>query len=214
MSLRRTALTFITTMVLTLAACGGGGGGGGGATATPTPSPTGGGGGGRQASGTPTAVTSGTPATPAATDGGSGSSGGKQVPDDACSVVTDTDIKGLFGGDVEPVENDDEDDNSCSFSVTKANGLLKDYAATTPQVVSVTFDEGYISYDEEHTAMGSAVDKVDGLGSEAWIGLGAIHVDLGDDNELVVTTIFGAIYDPTVIAGERFGLAKLVLTRL
>ena len=56
--------------------------------------------------------------------------------------------------------------------------------------------------------MGDAVDKVDGLGSEAWIGLGAIHVDLGEDNEMVTTTIFGAIYDPTVIEGERYALAR------
>ena len=50
-------------------------------------------------------------------------------------MITDTDIKELFGGDVEPVENDDDDDNSCSFSVTKANGLTADYAADTPQIV-------------------------------------------------------------------------------
>jgi hypothetical protein len=129
-------------------------------------------------------------------------------------VITVTDIKELFGGEVEPVENDDDDDNSCSFSVTKANGLVEDYAATTPQIVAVTFDDGYIGYAEEHSAMGDAVDKVEGLGSEAWIGLGAIHVDLGDDNELVITTIFGAIYDPQVIEGERYALAKLVLSRL
>ena len=49
---------------------------------------------------------------------------------------------------------------------------------------------------------------------EAWIGLGAIHVDLGDENELVVTTVFGEIYDPTVIEGERYALAKIVLSRL
>ena len=33
--------------------------------------------------------------------------------------------------------------------------------------------------------MGSAVSKVEGLGAVAWIGLGAIHVDLGGDYELV-----------------------------
>ena len=165
-------------------------------------------------SASPSAITSDTSASPVASQDDTGSSGGKQVPDDACSVITDTDIKALFGGEVEPVENDDDDDNSCTFSVTKANGLVEDYAATTPQIVGITFDDGYITYDEELAAMGDAVDKVEGLGSEAWIGLGAIHVDLGDDNELVVTTIFGAIYDPVVIAGERYALAKMVLARL
>jgi hypothetical protein len=129
-------------------------------------------------------------------------------------VLSETDIKELFGGEVEPVENDDDDDNSCTFSVTKAKGLVEDYAATTPQIVGITFDDGYIGYEEEHAAMGDAVDKVEGLGSDAWIGLGAIHIDLGGDNELVVTTVFGAIYDPTVIEGERYALAKLVLSRL
>jgi hypothetical protein len=199
-------------MLLTLAACGGGGGGSGAGAATASPSPTSDG--GAEGSGTPAAVTSDAPASPAASEGDSGSSVVKRVPDDACSVITDTDIKELFGGEVEPVENDDDEDNTCSFSVTKANGLVEDYAATTPQIVSVTFDEGYIGYDEEHQAMGDAVDKVDGLGSEAWIGLGAIHVDLGDENELVITTVFGAIYDPLVIAGERYALAKLVVSRL
>jgi hypothetical protein len=200
-------------VILFVSACAGGGGGGGGA-ASPTPSPTAGG--GASSSGpSASAPASGAPASPGASSGeGTGSSGSRTPPDDACSVITVTDIKELFGGEVEPVENDDDDDNSCSFSVTKANGLVEDYAATTPQIVAVTFDDGYIGYDEEHSAMGDAVDKVEGLGSEAWIGLGAIHVDLGDDNELVITTIFGAIYDPQVIEGERYALAKLVLSRL
>ncbi len=79
---------------------------------------------------------------------------------------------------------------------------------------SVTFDEGWISYEDERKAFGEGVAKVDGLGRDAWIGLGAIHADLGEDNEMVTTTIFGAIYDPTVIEGERYALAKLVLGRL
>jgi hypothetical protein len=198
---------------LLAAACGGGGGGGGGGAASPTPSPTAGGGAASSASASGQA--SGAVASPAASGGGgSGSSGSKTPPDDACSVISDTDVKGIFGGNVEPVPNDDDDDNSCSFAVTDGNGLVDEYAATTPQIVSITFDEGWISYAEEKAAMGDAVDKVDGLGPEAWIGLGAIHVDLGEDNELVTTTIFGAIYDPTVIEGERYALTKLVLSRL
>ena len=205
MGMRRTGPAFAIVMLLTVSACAGGGGSSG-------PSPTPSGGGGVGPSGTPAAPTSGAPSGPAASDGGAGSSGKLQVPADACSVVSDADIKDLFGGEVEPVPNDDPGD--CSFSVTKANGLLKDYAATIPQIVGVTFDNGYIGYDEEHQVMGDAVARVDGLGREAWLGLGAIHVDLGNENELVVTTVFGEIYDLTVIAGERFSLAKLVLSRL
>jgi hypothetical protein len=208
------SLTFFLAALLAVAACGTGSGGGGGGGGTATATPTGGVVDGGEVSATPSADTSGAPGSAAASGDSSGPSDAKQVPDDACSVITDTDIKELFGGDVEPVENDDDDDNSCSFSVTKAKGLNADYAADTPQIVSVTFDDGYIGYDEEHAAMGDAVDKVEGLGSEAWIGLGAIHVDLGDENELVLTTVFGEIYDPTVIEGERYALAKLVLSRL
>ena len=204
---RRAVQTFTVISLLTLCACGGGGGSG----ASPTPTPSGGGG---NAGATSVATTSGAPVSPAASDDGSASSGAKQIPDDACSVIADADIKELFGGNVELVPNDDDEDNSCSFSVTDANGLLQDYAATTPQIAAITFDEGYISYDEEHAAMGDAVERVEGLGSEAWIGLGAIHVDLGEENELMVTTIFGEIYDQTVITGERYLLAKLVLSRL
>jgi hypothetical protein len=196
------------------AACGGGSGGGGGAVASPTPSPTAGGG-ASSSDPSASAPATGALASPeASSDGGSGSSGSRSVPDDACAVITDTDIKELFGGNVEPVENDDDDDNSCSFAVTDGNGLVEEYAATTPQIVAITFDEGWIGYAEEKAAMGDAVDQVQGLGREAWIGLGAIHVDLGEDNEMVTTTIFGAIYDPTVIEGERYALAKLVLSRL
>ncbi len=129
-------------------------------------------------------------------------------------MITESDVQKIFGGTVEPAPNDDDEDNSCSFSVTNGNGLLQDYAATTPQIVGITFDEGWIGYDEEKAAMGDAVAKVEGLGSEAWIGLGAIHVDLGDGNEMVTTTVFGAIYDPAVIAAERYEIAKLVLSRL
>lgn len=202
-------VTPIASVLLTLAACSGGGGGG---VATASSTPTGGSGG--QARATPAIVESEAPANPAASDGGAGSSGAKQVPDDACSVVSDADVKKLFGGEVEPVENTDEEDNSCSFSVTRATGLKADYAADTPQIVSITFDDGYIPYAEERAAMGDAVNPVEGLGSEAWIGLGAIHVDLGEENELVVTTTFGEIYDPTVIEAERYALAKMVLSRL
>jgi len=210
-----TAVLAASLLVSLLAtACGGGGGGGGGGAASPTPSPTAGGG---AASSDPSASAqaSGVVASSAPSGGGgSGSSGAKTPPDDACSVITDTDVKGIFGGNVEPVPNDDDEDNSCSFAVTDGNGLVDEYAATTPQIVSITFDEGWISYAEEKAAMGDAVDQVDGLGAEAWIGLGAIHVGLGEDNEMVTTTIFGAIYDPTVIEGERYALTKLVLSRL
>ena len=212
---RTSAAVLAASILVSLlaAACGGGGGGGGGGAASPTPSPTAGGG---ASSADPSASgqASGAVASPAASGGGGSSSGSKTPPDDACSVISDTDVKEIFGGNVEPVPNDDDDDNSCSFSVTDGNGLLQDYAATTPQIVAITFDEGWIGYDEEHTAMGDAVAKVEGLGRDAWIGLGAIHVDLGDDNEMVANTVFGAIYDPTVIEGERYALAKLVLSRL
>ena len=187
---RRFAWLGVIGLLTVVAACGGGTGGGGGGAATATPTPTSGGG-GPPASAPASTVASGAPGSAAPSGDSTGSSGAIHVPDDACSVITDTDIKELFGGDVEAVENDDDEDNTCSFSVTNANGLLKDYAADTPQIVSVTFDEGYIGYTEEHAAMGDAVDQVAGLGREARIGLGAIHVDLGEENELVVTTVFG-----------------------
>lgn len=206
----RAVLTLTIVSLLSVTACGGGAGPAG--PAGPTPTPTAGAGG--AASGPPVASTSGASAGPAGSNGGNGGTSGQhQVPAVACSVISETDIQGLFGGDVVAVANDDPSDNTCSFSVTKANGLLANYAATTPQIVAVTFDNGYIGYDEEHGAMGDAVTRVDGLGAEAWLGLGAIHVDLGGENQLIVTTVFGAIYDATVIAGERLLLAKLVLAR-
>lgn len=207
MSVPRRFMTLTMLTSLGVAACAGSSGPGG-----PTPTPTAGAGG--DANGSPATPTSGASSGPAGSDGGTGPSGQYQVPADACSVISGADIENLFGGDVEPVANDDPSDNTCSFSVTKANGLLQDYAATTPQIVAITFDNGYIGYDEERAAMGDSVTRVDGLGSEAWIGLGAIHVDLGNENELVVTTVFGAIYDESVIANERLLLAKLVLSRI
>jgi len=126
-----TAVLAASLLVSLLAtACGGGGGGGGGGAASPTPSPTAGGG---AASSDPSASAqaSGVVASSAPSGGGgSGSSGAKTPPDDACSVITDTDVKGIFGGNVEPVPNDDDEDNSCSFAVTDGNGLVDEYAAT------------------------------------------------------------------------------------
>ena len=210
----RTAILIIPILV---AACAGGGGSGnGGVSVSPTPTAKAGGGAGASSDAliAPSTASSGAPSSAAASGDDTGSSGTLTPPDDACSVVTESDVQGLFGGNVEPVASDDDEDNSCSFSVTDGNGLLKDYAKTIPQIVGVTFDEGWIGYDQEKQVFGDAVDKVDGLGSEAWIGLGAIHVNLGGDNEMVTTTVFGEIYDPTVIAGERYSLAKLVLSRL
>ena len=196
MILRRTILTMATVAMLTLSACSGGGGayggGGGGGVATATPTPTGGGGGG-DASATPIASTpiveSGAPSPSPADGGGSGSSGAKQVPDDACSVITDTDIKGLFGAGRRAGRERRRRGQLVLVLGHEGQRSGQGLRRRHPQIVGSTFDDGYISYDEEHAAMGDAVDKVEGLGSEAWIGLGAIHVDLGDDNELVVTTV-------------------------
>ena len=92
------------------------------------------------------------------------------------------------------------------------------WSRTTPprprRSSSVTFDEGWISYEDEKKAIGEGVEKVEGLGREAWIGLGAIHVDLGEDNEWSSRRSSARSTTSTVIEGERYALAKLVVGRL
>jgi len=135
-------------------------------------------------------------------------------PDDPCLLLTKTDVQQLFGGEVEPAETEDDDDEStCAFTVTDGKGVMVDYTVCC-QPVSITFDNGYISYEEEHKAFGDDVQEVKGLGAEAWRGLGAIHIDFGGGDQLIVTAMFGGAYDPTVITAEQYALAKLVLSRL
>ena len=79
--------------------------------------------------------------------------------------------------------------------------------------VLVGFSDTWITYDEAREVMGNDVRKVEGLDTDAWAGLGAIHAKI-PGGELVVSGIFGEIYDQTVINGEMQELTKLVLGRL
>lgn len=206
MSIRHRGPAGLVLVALTALACtGGGGGGGGGGSATA--SPTGGGGGASlPAASSPVASAPGATTAAGSSDGG----GGGSIPDDACQFTSKADIEELFGGEV--AANGLDDDDVCVFTVKNGKGRLIDYD-TAESPVTITFNEDYTTYAEEHAALGDDVAKVEGLGGDAWEGLGAIHVQI-PPGELIVCCQFGAVYDQTVIHGEFYALAKLILSRL
>jgi hypothetical protein len=204
----RHLVTFAVAVALALAACAPGQGstGGGGGTASPTPT-----GGAVEASSS--AGTSGAPqssASGAPTDDGedTGSEGG--LPDDACQLLSTTDVQKIFGGMV--TSDGPDDDGFCVFFVEEGNGLLIDFASGQSPVL-VGFTDSWGTFEEARAVMGDDVRKVEGLGTDAWAALGAIHAKV-PGGELVVSGIFGEIYDQTVINGEMQELTKLVLGRL
>lgn len=196
---------------LLVAACGGssGGGGGGAGSSSPSPTPTGG-------------VVDASAAPSAAASAGSGGAGPDSttnvdlggeggLPDDACQVVSESDVQGIFGGDVSSDGLDDDD--NCVFTVKNGNGFLEAQAEVIDHPVLVGFTDSWISYEDEKAVFGDGVQQVDGLGTDAWLGLGAIHARI-PGGELVVSGVFGEVYDQAVVVGELKALTKLILGRI
>jgi hypothetical protein len=196
---RRRGLAFVVILVIALAACGGASSA---APAVPSVAPT------ATPSGAPAAAAqSVAPTSAAPSTGGSSTTAG--IPSDPCSVVQKADVEAAFGGSSSAGKIDEN--GACVFDVSgklKAGG-----PGPVPVGVSVSFTDSYETYAREKVVFGDAVTKIDGLGSEAWYALTALHVQI-PGGELVVDGLGVGDFDKAVMQQSTVDLGKAVLAHL
>jgi hypothetical protein len=131
------------------------------------------------------------------------------LPGDACTVVTVADVVASFGGSVEP--GTPAADHTCRFALS---GDLK-AGRPGPGAVEVSVGVGadYFTYAQARGLFGDVVSKVDGLGSEAWYALRAVHVKV-KGGQLVVAGAYPGALDAAAVRQSTLDLAKLVAGRL
>jgi hypothetical protein len=193
----------ILLAVAILAACGGG------AATTPGASS------GAAASG-PSGVPASSPANAASSPGasspaastGTGTGTGAN-PSDECSVVTRADVEAAFGGSSSAGKIDEN--GHCAFEVSGTIHAGK--VASVPVVVGVSFGDRYTIYDTAKMLFGDAVTKVDGLGTDAWYGLTAVHAKIAG-GELVVSGAGLGNFNRDTLEADAITLAKTILARL
>ena len=79
--------------------------------------------------------------------------------------------------------------------------------------VGVSFSKKYTIYDTVRMLFGDTVTKVDGLGTEAWYGLTAVHAKFAG-GELVVGGFWVGNFNRDTIRQDTITLAKTILARL
>lgn len=184
-----------------VAACGSG-------TATAPPAPA-----------APSAATSATPSgapvssptdatASAAASGGTGTGAGA-VPSDPCSVVTKADVEAAFGGSSSAGKIDEN--GSCAFEVSGT--IHAGPNASVPGSVGVSFGDTFDSYDRARVVFGDAITNVDGLGTDAWYGLSAVHAKIAG-GELVVAGFWVGNFNRDTLKADTITLTKAILAHL
>jgi hypothetical protein len=212
-STRARAAIGILLAGLALGACGGGNAATAGASAV-TPSAAGSAAAGSAAAGS-AAAGSGAPASPpvgpttspAASASPAGGTGA--IPSDVCSVVTKADVQAAFGGN--PSAPTVDENGHCSFDVSGT--IHAGPNAGVPGTVGVSFGDQFSPYDTAKVVFGDSITKVDGLGTEAWYGLTAVHAKIAG-GELVVSGFWVGHFDLDILQKDTVTLTKTILAHL
>jgi hypothetical protein len=144
----------------------------------------------------------------AAASTGTGAGSGAN-PSDPCSLVTRADVEAAFGGS--PTAGKIDENGTCAFDVSGT--IHAGPNAGVPGTVGVSFGRKFDPYDTAKLLFGDAVTKVDGLGTEAWYGLAAVHAKIAG-GELVVGGFWVGNLDKAVIQKDTITLAKAILAHL
>jgi hypothetical protein len=203
---RAPIITLIATLVV-VAGCSGGGGAaatsGAGASSQPASS-------GAGASSQPAASAaqaSSQPATSAAASPAPAAGAGT-LPGDPCQLVTAADVSSIYGGNVTALGLDEN--GACPFEI---EGKAKAGQSAAAGEFAVSFGDEFSSYDTVKMLFGDGVEKIDGLGTDAYSFGGFIHAKVGA-GELVVGGVWVGNYDRALLATETFEMTKLLLARL
>jgi hypothetical protein len=131
------------------------------------------------------------------------------IPSDECSVVTKADVEAAFGGSTSAGRIDEN--GHCTFDVSGT--IHAGPNVSVPGTVGVSFSDKYTVYDTARMLFGDTVTKVDGLGTEAWYGLTAVHAKIAG-GELVVAGFWVGDFNRDTITRDTITLAKAILARL
>lgn len=146
-------------------------------------------------------------ASPAASTGAGTGSG--VIPDDPCSVVTRADVEAAFGGSSSDGAIDE--DGACAFQVSGSVHAGK--TGSTPGYVGVSFSDEFQTYEDEKVVLGDGVTKVEGLGTEAWFALSAVHAKIAG-GELVVGGVWVGDFNRDTLKADTITLAEAILSRV
>ena len=198
------ALVGIVLAAATLAACSGGaattpGASSGAAASTQAPS-------GAPAS-SPANAASSPPSSPAASTGTSAGTGAN--PSDECSVVTRADVEAAFGGTSSAGKIDEN--GHCAFEVSGT--IHAGPNVSVPGFVGVSFGDTFDPYETAKMLFGDAVTKLDGLGTDAWYALTAVHAKVAG-GELVVSGLWVGNFNRDTLKADTITLTKTILAGL
>lgn len=160
----------------------------------------------------PAAVADTTAATPSATDAAATTAATAAVAPsgnvDPCSIVTTDDVAAAFGGTVAAgVIN--PDNGGCDYEITGQTNTGPSGVLTQ---VSIELAGDYGSYDKSKVIFPD-IEKVDGLGSEAWYySFGSqLHINLGGQ-ALVISGLFPG--DDSAVKAEVIAFGHSVVAKL
>ena len=150
-------------------------------------------------------VSSGPPASgPPATSTGTGA-----LPSNECSPVTAADVQAAYGGTSSPGKLDEN--GHCAFEVS--GNIHAGPNQGIPGEVGVSFNDQWTSFETAKALFGDAVTKVDGLGTDAWFALHALHVKIAG-GEFAIGALWVFNGDQAIIQKDTITLAKTILTHL
>jgi hypothetical protein len=144
----------------------------------------------------------------AAVSTGTGAGSGAN-PSDPCSVVTKADVEAAFGGS--STAGTIDENGKCAFEVSGA--IHAGPKPVVPGSVAVSFGDTFDSYDRAKVVFGDAITKVDGLGTDAWYGLTAVHAKVAG-GELVVAGFWVGTFNRDTLRADTITLTKAILGHL
>ena len=103
-----------------------------------------------------------------------------------------------------------DENGHCAFEVSGT--IHAGPNVSVPGFVGVSFVDRYTIYDTAKMLFGDAVTKVDGLGTEAWYALTAVHAKVAG-GELVVSGLWVGNFNRDTLKADTITLAKTILAR-
>jgi hypothetical protein len=123
--------------------------------------------------------------------------------------VTAADVEAAYGGTSSPGKLDEN--GHCAFEVS--GNIHAGPNQGLPGEIGVSFTDRWTTFETAKLLFGDAVTKVDGLGTEAWFALKALHVKIAG-GEFAIGALWIANVDQAIIQKDTVTLAKTILAHL
>ena len=123
--------------------------------------------------------------------------------------MTRADVEAAFGGSSSVGKIDEN--GHCTFEVSGT--IHAGPNASVPGSVLVSFGDTFDPYDTAKMLFGDAVTKVDGLGTDAWYALTAVHAKIAG-GEIAVAGLWVGNFNRDTLKADTITLTKTILARL